>query len=1249
MCIRDRDGNPNVKIEIINSKIKNNFNNNALFIKKGKVLIENSEVSYLNENSGVDVISIWQHNENEKTTYCEINNSKIYGVCQVNNSAKLKIRNSLILNASDTYNGPLLYSSDTDSILDLQEVHFLKKYNQDSADIHIAGPGKCYVDHNIYEISFLKDTNGDLVLDDDGKPFAREVGFESNLNGGKGITTEFFYKPLGYSLFFYDDERARDAIAISLNSSYLNEQTTSGQEDFTFQNEAGYENYPHNPKGIEFKHYENKNKIGLDISHVDVHDLAEGDQIAFKNEENNFTVQQHFIQGFKSYNNVNIGDPDLDENNDVRISNVSIKSQGLNDNDLPNLFELKGDFIEISRNDNLQQYNFDSQQNIDLIYDSDNSTPLTDPPSYKYLPTFRFNDNIWTSIKDPEFPLNIANKNYVDAEILDIFTRLNNLKLDDIIDVNTTGWLRNLTGGILVDDEGNKRKSTTQNGMILSYGPHELNDLDYSPGKTEDWHPKFINARPAFKLEIPGQNDQPPQPPGAPINNTPFVGTYSLDNIQNTYYSIHNQDWYDIIYNTDSVFRLRGINPLDTTKTGHIENGVGSSNNDYWNANEYSLFWNGDTTNQKSGNQKLHPDLDNDEPVHTAQEFDGNGEYSPVPIQSKIRLAKNYTYHDTDSSLQHDGSGKVYIAKTNEVKFGNQSGSYTYNARNRLGNSVTIVDNHPTPTDIGYAVSPEDLFAAYARRDMTNLTRAALGVTNEEGLILRHEDEVNYARWNLGFKTNFDENSDSVYLKYDRASDEYLSTDATFQYYQYTQILPGSEISSIVNSALDPELTPWNPLIANLNRYYMVTCDTDVNNRNLIILPSITSNTSGRSIVIKKENADGKLIIRTNDSSERLLLQDGVTILSDDNGIVQIDIDNMGHVIKFMSNGNSDDPYWIVEGFYGNGGVGFDVEANKEVIQDVIVAPLFIHDPTQPVTHDDAISFVYDAIADANDRIIAKINFATQEEVDDGTLANKPIAPDTYKTNLDDRLGNYTLLSNFTGLFNNNVDTSNTLTTKINSQIDAKIAGKVDRTELGEAAFKNVGFNEGELPEIGTSLTTNQFVITDANKKLKTGTIQSTENVLGLIYLATQTEVDNGTGDDAITPSKLLTALDNDSILRQKIIDVASASYSYFKLTGSAAGAIPPALPEFDLSTAKYYSIETDNSGQVTLNLPAISTDAVEGAIIRIKFKKMLSGFNVKIKPNGSDKIDGYEEWILEHQGQSIELVSDGISEWEIN
>ena len=1120
----------------------------------------------------------------------------------------------------------------------MQEVHFLKKYNQDSADIHIAGPGKCYVDHNIYEISFLKDENGDLVLDSDGKPFAREVGFESLLNGGKGITTEFFYKPLGYSLFFYDDERARDAIAISLNSSYLNEQTTSGQEDFTFQNEQGYANYPHNPKGIEFKHYENKNKIGLDISHVDVHDLAEGTQIAFKNEENNFTLQQHFIQGFKSYNNVNIGDPDLDENGDARISNVSIKSQGLNNNDLPNLFELKGDFIEISRNDNnLQQYNFEEPKNTYLIYDSDNSTPLTDPPLYKYLPTFRFNDNIWTSIKDPEFPLNIANKNYVDAEILDIFTRLNNLKLDDIIDVNTTGWLRNpITGHILLDDNtGDKLRATTLDGMILSYGPHEINDLDYSPGKMEDWHPKFINARPAFLTS------------GAPINNTPFVGTYSLDDIQNTYYSIHNQDWYDIIYNTDSVFRLRGINPLDTTQMGHIENGVGSSSDDYWNANEYSLFWNGLTTNQKSDNQKLHPT--NNEPVHTAQEFDGNGEYSPVPIQSKIRLAKNYIYHQTDSSLQHDGSGKVYIAKTNEVKFGNQLGSYTYNARNRLGDSVTIYDDYHTPTNMGYAVRPDDLFAAYARRDMTNLTRAALGATNEEGLILRHEDEVNYARWNLGFKTNFDENSDSVYLKYDRASDEYLSTDATFQYYQYTQILPGSEISSIVNSALDPELTPWNPLIANLNRYYMVTCDIDVNNRNLIILPAITSSTSGRSIVIKKENAAGKLIIRTDNSSERLLLQDGVTILPDDNGIVQIDIDNMGHVIKFMSNGNSDDPYWIVEGFYGNGGVGFDVEANKEVIQDVIVAPLFIHDSTQPVTHDDAISFVYDAIADANDRIIAKINFATQEEVDDGTLKNKPIAPDTYKTNLDDRLGNYTLLSNFTGLFNNNVDSSNTLTTKINSQIDAKIAGKVDKTELGEAAFKNVGFNEGELPEIGTSLTTNQFVITDTNKKLKTGTIQSTENVLGLIYLATQTEVDNGTGDDAITPSKLLTALDNDSILRQKIIDVASASYSYFKLTGSAAGAIPPALPEFDLSTAKYYSIETDNSGQVTLNLPAISTDAVEGAIIRIKFKKMLSGFNVKIKPNGSDKIDGYEEWILEHQGQSIELVSDGISEWEIN
>ena len=82
------------------------------------------------------------------------------------------------------------------------------------------------------------------------------------------------------------------------------------------------------------------------------------------------------------------------------------------------------------------------------------------------------------------------------------------------------------------------------------------------------------------------------------------------------------------------------------------------------------------------------------------------------------------------------------------------------------GFPTTVTDNYVTPTSVGYAVRPQDLFAAYARRDMTNLTRATLGATSGNR-ILRHEDEVNYARWNLGFITDFDINSDKVYLKYD--------------------------------------------------------------------------------------------------------------------------------------------------------------------------------------------------------------------------------------------------------------------------------------------------------------------------------------------------------------------------------------------------------------------------------------------------------------------------------------------------
>jgi len=1238
LIVNGDNGNPNVKIEIRNSKVKNNYNNNSIYLKKGQIFIEESEISYSTETGGDDVISLWQSQNNFNTltdlkTYCEINNSKIYGVCQVNNNAKLKIRNSMIINASNTYNGPLLYAMDTDSTLDLQTVHFLKKKNV-QADLHIAGPGNCYVDHNIYELSFQLDNNGQLILDGD-KPVAREVGFESTINNGKGITTEFFYKPLGYSLFFYDDERARDTIANAL--------TASQQQDGTslpYALDEGYANYPHKPKGIEFKHYDDKDLIGLDISAVNVHDLTDGNQIAFKDEVNTFIQKQYFKAGLNAYEDINIGNYDIKTLPNVYFdTKISIKSQGLT-NDLPSLFELRGDYIEIKRNtDVLNDYIFQEALTTDtLIFDTINSNPLADPPEYIYLPTFKFDDNIWTSVKDPVYNSNIANKNYVDTEIAAVFSALNNIKLDDVTDVNTTGWQRDALGNILTDvNTGDKLKSTTQDGMILSYGPHETNDLDYNPGKIEDWHPKFINVRPSFNFYA----DSDPNEVLQSINNTPFEGTYELDIIKNTYSFINNQDWYDVVYNTDSVFRLRGVIPLDTTQTGHIENGVGGGVGDYWLADEYSLFWNNEITNQLNGANKIHPDIANGEPAHTAQEFDGTGTYEPVPIQNKIRLAKNYAYHQVDANLQYDGAGKVYIAKANETKFGNNSGSYTYNARNRLGQSVTTTDLRPTPTieGYGYSVRPDDLFAAYARRDMTNLTRAALGATNG-GNILRHEDEVNYARWNLGFKTNFELNSDKVYLRYNRANDEYDSVDATFQYYDYIQVLPASAINGIVNSALDDTDPLWNPINAKLNRYYFVTCSTNVNEKNLIILPEITADSIGHSIVVKKENALGKLLIWTKiPNSERFLLQDGVTISQDQlTGFVQIDIDNMGHVVKFMSNGNPEDPYWIVEGFFGNGGVGFDAVANREVIQDVIIAPFFVHDPIEPVTHDPAISFEYDAVADANDRIIAKMHFATQAEVNAGTLTNKPIAPDTLQT----KLTNYVLTTDFSGLFDTNVGTSATLTNKINTQI----AGKEDKVNLKTAAYKDVGSLTGNVPEIGVNLSTDSFVLTDNTGKLKTGVITATETVSGLVQLATQFEVNNGQGSDAVTPSKLLNSLINDTLLRQKVIEVAGSSYLYSSLIGSASTINPP---EFNIEISKYYAVTTDSSGLVTLNLPDIDPDAPSGSTIRIKFKDKISTFNIKLKPNGTDTIDGLNQWILEQKGQAITLVSDGISEWEIN
>lgn len=78
-----------------------------------------------------------------------------------------------------------------------------------------------------------------------------------------------------------------------------------------------------------------------------------------------------------------------------------------------------------------------------------------------------------------------------------------------------------------------------------------------------------------------------------------------------------------------------------------------------------------------------------------------------------------------------------------------------------------------------------------------------------------------------------------------------------------------------------------------------------------------------------------------------------------------------------------------------------------------------------------------------------------------------------------------------------------------------------------------------------------------------------------------------------------------------------------------------------------HYSADT-SGGAITVNLPAI---AAGNAGQEIRFKLKTAGNNLSITPNGTDQVEGGGAGVaytLSVQNQSITLVSDGSSNWEI-
>jgi hypothetical protein len=82
----------------------------------------------------------------------------------------------------------------------------------------------------------------------------------------------------------------------------------------------------------------------------------------------------------------------------------------------------------------------------------------------------------------------------------------------------------------------------------------------------------------------------------------------------------------------------------------------------------------------------------------------------------------------------------------------------------------------------------------------------------------------------------------------------------------------------------------------------------------------------------------------------------------------------------------------------------------------------------------------------------------------------------------------------------------------------------------------------------------------------------------------------------------------------------------------------------FTAAAGYHYSLNTSSSA-LTVTLPAVSTVSA-GAAIRIKLKDATNG--ATLTPNGADTIDGLSSFSMTNTKQSLTLVSDGTSDWEI-
>lgn len=147
---------------------------------------------------------------------------------------------------------------DQDSLVTLQRITF--ETPEAYTSNYIEGTGTAYFDYNIVDISLLPEPADNSRL--------KQPRASVNLNGGAGADIYHFFDPLGSSNFFYNDEKARDAIALMFQASVHSAPLT-----FTYDDD--------------------NNQLNLTLD-LDSQDLNDADNIAYLNANNTYAGTNTF-------------------------------------------------------------------------------------------------------------------------------------------------------------------------------------------------------------------------------------------------------------------------------------------------------------------------------------------------------------------------------------------------------------------------------------------------------------------------------------------------------------------------------------------------------------------------------------------------------------------------------------------------------------------------------------------------------------------------------------------------------------------------------------------------------------------------------------------------------------------------------------------------------------------------------------------------------------------------------------------